>query len=155
MSSTSCGTRMLVLSTRVRSVVSLALTTFSASSVGTCVNRLVTSKLTIRFSGPVQTSRSSPRTWLSSLLCTRFVLTEGSGFWQGLWPVRRSETQCRIQWVSWVPRLYVLLVVRTFAGVQNIGVSGSHKGGHQCILPSGGASGIQWSPSLSLGLDRI
>ena len=58
MSSTSCGTGMLVLSTRVGSLVRLALTTFSASSIGTCVNRLVTSKLIIRSSGPVQSSRS-------------------------------------------------------------------------------------------------
>ena len=39
------------------------------------------------------------------------VLIQGSGFRQGLWPVCRSEAQCKIQWVTLVSRLYALLVV--------------------------------------------
>ena len=56
MSFTSCGTGMLVLSAKVGSLFSLAFT--RASSIGTCVNRLVTLKLTRRYSSPVRTSCS-------------------------------------------------------------------------------------------------
>ena len=56
MSSTSCGTGMQVLSVRVRSLVSLALTTSNASSIGTLHEKLITSKLTRRFSGLMRTS---------------------------------------------------------------------------------------------------
>ena len=50
-----------------------------------------------------------------------------SWLWQGLWPVCRSETQCKIQWFSWVPDLYVLLVVCTFAGFTVSGRQGVTK----------------------------
>ena len=89
MSSTCCGTGMLVLSTRVGSLVSLASTTSSASSMDTCVNRLVTLKLTRRSSGLVQMSLRGSMN-LAELITTNMACPDrGSGFWRDLWPVGR------------------------------------------------------------------
>ena len=96
MSSTSCGTGMLVLFTKVRSLFSLTFTTSSASSIGTCLNRLVTSKLTRRSSGSVWASCSRSTNLVEFITVYLVCPNRGQDSGKFFWPVYKSETQCKI-----------------------------------------------------------